>query len=186
MRWITRPEWGPILLGALAGALAVPFIPFVIHMLRSTLLFLPLFCIGINGLFLAAAIGLVTWRLMMAGFIEVNERGLVLVGYQRNEKVPWEQLSKVDFAGPGKKAKARFYLTDKRVIHWGFIRTPRQDFIRMQQRFLDPILSLAPGERRALATALLEEHARDDLVQTVIRVYAGLLVFVGISLACLL
>ena len=34
------------------------------------------------------------------------------VGYQRNEKVRWEELSKVDFAGPGKKAKARFYLTD--------------------------------------------------------------------------
>lgn len=186
MRWTTRPEWGPILMGALAGALAVPFIPFMNYLLKNTLLFMPMACVALNGMILSVALGLITWRLMMAGFVEVNAKGVVLVRYQSNELLRWETLDRVEFAGPGKNAKARFVTKDKQVVTWGFMRTPRQDFIRMRHKIVDPILELPADERGPRAVAVLEEQGRDDLIQTIIRVYAILLAFVGVSLACLL
>lgn len=185
MRWTTRPEWAPILVAALAGALAVPFVPLLNALLARTLLFVPTPVFALTGLAMGALAGLATWRLMMAGFVQLDARGITLVRYERNLFLPWTDLDAIE-VDKGKEGKATFVLRDGSRHEWGFVRTPRADFLRMRTRLADPVLVLPPEQREAAARELLEEHARDDLVLVILRVYAGLIGFMGVTLSCVL
>ncbi|TNE91923.1 MAG: hypothetical protein EP330_03710 [Deltaproteobacteria bacterium] len=186
MRWISKPEWGPILVVALAGALAVPFIPFVNLTAKSLLLFLPTSMFYFTGVAMSAVLALATWRLMMAGFIIADEKGIVLVKVEKNELLPWNELDIVGFEGPGKDAKGRFTFVSGEQRSYAFLRTPRNEFMRLRTKIADPILMLPPEERASAAKQVIEENARDDLILIILRVYAGLLGFMGVMLACLL
>lgn len=186
MRWFSKPEWNFILVAALGGALAVPFIPLLNNVVKQTIPIIPAPLFWFSGAFMGVTVGLVTWRVMMAGIVVASEEGLTLIRYERNLLLPWTELDCVQLDAFENRSKAKLIMRDSTEHSWNFLRTPKDDFLRMQRKIADPILMHPVEERRAAAAKVLDEHGRDDLILIILRVYAGLVGFMGVTLSCML
>lgn len=186
MRWTSKPMWAPILLIALAGALAVPFVPFANLILRRILVFIPTPMFYISGTAMGVLVGLITWRLFFAGFVQCTRRGLRIRRYQPDLLLPWTELDTVDEDGVKGDRKARFTMRDGTQHIVSYVRFPREDAHRMRRLIVDPILILPVNERLAAVEQILEKKSRDELILTILQVYAVLLGGVAVVLSWVL
>lgn len=187
MRWTSKPEWPPILVAALGGAIAVPFAPFVNATLKHMLVFVPTPIFYLLGIAMGAAISAVTWRIMMAGLIQLTEQGVTLYRYERTVSLPWSTIEEID---EQKQAngnwKARITTTGGTAHMMAFQRLPRADFQRMRRRITIPVLEAPKDQRLAIAKDRLAENKRDDLILTILRMYAVLIGVVAALLSWIL
>ncbi|MCO4745795.1 MAG: hypothetical protein KC912_13460 [Proteobacteria bacterium] len=185
MSWTSKPEWPPILLTAFGGALAVPLIPLFNALLRRLLVFVPTPVFGMLGVALGVVVSIVVWRVALAGFVQVTDRGIWLYRYERTVLLRWDKLDSVGEDGHGDDWNATFTMQNGTVKTHAFTRYPRADHHRLRRVITDPVLMLPPQERKATIERVLEEQARDDLTLTALRIYAVLLGLLTISLGCM-